>query len=91
MQGFDWFLVMFIKIRHIYDFYNHGHEMNKKKIYTEQIKLESIYIKKYISKCKEHCTRNFYELFHMLLSGDVQCIYYIVYTSLILLIKGFTF
>lgn len=63
MQGFDWFLVMFIKIRHIYDFYNHGHEMNKKKIYTEQIKLESIYIKKYISKCKVYCTTFFYELF----------------------------
>lgn len=73
MQGFDWFLVMFIKIRHIYDFYNHGHEMNKKKIYTEQIKLESIYIKKYISKCKVYCTAFFFTNYsiYMLLSGDV--------------------
>lgn len=81
MQGFDWFLVMFIKIRHIYDFYNHGHEMNKKKIYTEQIKLESIYIKKYISKCKVYCTTFFFTNYsiYMLLSGDVYTSIYSIY------------
>lgn len=81
MHGFDWFLVMFITIRlwpYIRFLQLWPWNEQEKDLYNANKIGKYIYIKKYISKCKVHCTRNFYELFHMLLSGDVYiytCIY----------------